>query len=77
MRNPLRSEAEAFRFVIITIAAFAAIAAATALWGWVAGVIVFLVVTAAAFAFYYRQPAARGRCGRRPRRTLRTSIACS
>jgi hypothetical protein len=56
MRNPLRSEAEAFRFVIITLAAFAAIAAATALWGWVAGVIVFIAVTVAAFLFYYRKP---------------------
>ncbi len=56
MRNPLRSEAEAFRLVIITLAAFAAIAVAYALGGWVACLIVFLVVTVAAFVFYYRKP---------------------
>ena len=56
MQNPLRSEAEAFRFVIITLAAFAAIAIATALWGWVAGLLVFILVTVMAFTFYYRKP---------------------
>ena len=56
MQSPLRSEAEAFRFVIITFAAFAAIAAAAALWGWVGGLIAFVLVTAAAIAFYYRKP---------------------
>ena len=56
MRNPLRSEAEAFKLVIITLAAFAAVAVAYALGGWVACLIVFLVVTAAAFYYYYRQP---------------------
>ena len=56
MRSPLRSEAEAFRFVIITLAAFAAIAVATALGGWVAGTLVFVLVTVMAFTFYYRKP---------------------
>jgi GABA permease len=56
VRNPLRSEAEAFRWVIITLAAFAAIAIASALGGWVAGLLVFLLVTVMAFAFYYRKP---------------------
>ncbi len=56
MRNPLRSEAEAFRWVIITLAAFAAIAIASALGGWVAGLLVFVLVTVMAFAFYYRKP---------------------
>jgi GABA permease len=56
MRNPLRSEAEAFRFVIITLAAFAVIAIAAALLGWIAGVLVFIAVTAAAFYYYYRTP---------------------
>ncbi len=56
MRSPLRSEAEAFRFVIITLAAFAAIAIAAALGGWLAGTLVFLLVTVMAFTFYYRKP---------------------
>jgi len=56
VRNPLRSEAEAFRFVIVTLAAFAAIAVAYALGGWVAALIVFLLVTAAAIVFYFREP---------------------
>jgi hypothetical protein len=56
MRNPLRSEAEAFRFVIITLAAFAAIAIATALGGWIAGTLVFLLVAVIVFMSYYRQP---------------------
>ena len=56
MRNPLRSEAEAFRWVIITLAAFAATAIAAALGGWVAGVLVFVLATVMAFAFYYRKP---------------------
>ncbi len=56
MRNPLRSEAEAFRFVIVTLAAFAAIAVAAALGGWIAGTVVFLLVTVIAFMSYYRKP---------------------
>ncbi len=56
MRNPLRSEAEAFRFVIVTIIYFVAIAAATALWGWIAGVVVFLIATGIVIAMYWRQP---------------------
>jgi GABA permease len=56
MRNPLRSEAEAFRFVIVTLAAFAAIAIATALGGWIAGTLVFVLVTVIVFMSYYRKP---------------------
>jgi len=56
MRNPLRSEAEAFRFVIITLAAFAAIAVAAALGGWIAGTLVFVLVTVIVFMSYYRKP---------------------
>ncbi|MGZ4382315.1 MAG: hypothetical protein ACXVZ2_04655 [Gaiellaceae bacterium] len=56
MRNPLRSEAEAFRWVIITLAAFGATAIASALGGWVAGLLVFVFLTVMAFAFYYRKP---------------------
>lgn len=48
MRNPFRSELEAFHFLLLTVAAFAAIAVA-GIWGglW-AGVPVFAVVTIAA-----------------------------
>ena len=55
MRNPLRTEAEAFRFLLLTLAAFAAIAVASILGGWEAGVPVFVVVTAATAWFYFRQ----------------------
>jgi hypothetical protein len=53
VRNPLRSEAEAFRFLIITIAVFAATAIATAVSGWVAGVLVFVLGVVLAVVFYY------------------------
>ena len=43
-RNPLRSEAEAFRFVLLTVAYFALIVGASALSTWL-GVAVFLVLT--------------------------------
>jgi hypothetical protein len=55
MRNPLRSEAEAYRFLWLTIAAFASIGLASVLGGWKAGLPVFIVVTAAAIWFYFRQ----------------------
>jgi hypothetical protein len=53
-RNPLRSEAEAFRLLFITIAAFAAIAAASILGGWQVGVPVWIVVTAVTIWYYLR-----------------------
>jgi hypothetical protein len=55
MRNPLRSEAEAYRFLWLTIAAFASIGLASVLGGWKAGLPVFIVVTAATIWFYLRQ----------------------
>jgi hypothetical protein len=48
IRNPLRSEAEAFRFVLLTAAYFGAIAIASALGGRWAGLGVFVVLTLAA-----------------------------
>lgn len=54
-RNPFRSEAEAFHLLLLTIAAFAAIAAASVLGGWQVGVPVSIVVTVAA-AWYYLRP---------------------
>src|SRR5437763_6849712 len=52
MRNPLRSEAEAYRFLLLTVGAFAAIAIASIAGGAWAGVPVFVVVSAL-FAFLY------------------------
>jgi len=52
--NPLRSEAEAFRFLIGTIAYFAAIAIASVAGGWEAGVPVFIVLSAAAVVWWMR-----------------------
>ncbi len=46
MRNPVRSEADAFRFVWLTIGYFALIVAAAAIHVW-AGVAVFVLLTAA------------------------------
>ncbi len=54
MINPLRSEAEAFRFLIGAIVFFAAIVAATALGGRWVGLTVFLVLTTAAVGWWAR-----------------------
>ena len=48
MRNPLRSEAEAYRFVLVAVVYFGAIILAATLGGLWAGIAVFVVVTAAA-----------------------------
>jgi hypothetical protein len=53
MINPLRSEAEAFRFVIGALAYFGAIAGAAALDKW-AGVVVFIVLTTAVLFWWLR-----------------------
>ena len=45
MRNPIRSEADAFRFVLLTIGYFALIVIGSVINGWV-GVAVFAVLTA-------------------------------
>lgn len=55
MENPFRSEAAAFRLVLITIGAFALIVAAALLVDPWAGVVVWLVLTAAAVWVYVRQ----------------------
>jgi len=60
--NPLRSEQEAFQFLIGAIAYFAAIVLASVLGGVWAGVAVFVVLTAAAVAWFVRRnrhPAAK------------------
>jgi hypothetical protein len=54
MINPLRSEAEAYRFLLLTVGYFAAIAiAALAIGPW-AGFVVFLVLTAAGAVYVLR-----------------------
>lgn len=58
-RNPFRSEAEAFHFLLLTVAAFAAIALASLLGGAWAGVPVFVVVTAGAILLYVQGRAER------------------
>ena len=59
MRNPFRSEVEAFRFLLVTVAAFAAITAASLLGGAWVGVPVWAGLTAAATTFYLVQRRAR------------------
>ena len=54
MENPFRSEAAAFRFLLITIGAFALIVVASAI-STMLGLIVWLVLTGAAVGLYLRQ----------------------
>jgi hypothetical protein len=63
MRSPFFSEGEGYQFVLLTVAAFAAIAAASLLGGPWAGVPVWAVLTISTVIFYAR----RGRAGRRIR----------
>jgi hypothetical protein len=62
--NPLRSEAEAFRFLIGAICYFAAIAIASVLGGWKVGLPVFIALSAAVVIWW-----ARARRAERPLRT--------
>lgn len=55
MSNPFRSEAQAFRFLLVTVAAFALITAASLLGGAWVGVSVWAGLTVAAAAFYLAQ----------------------
>jgi nucleotide-binding universal stress UspA family protein len=54
MINPFRSEAEAYRFLLLTVAYFAAIAIAALTLGKWAGLSVFLVLTLAGIAYVIR-----------------------
>jgi hypothetical protein len=54
MINPLRSEAEAFRFLIASIAYFGAIVIATVAGGTWVGLAVFIVLTAAVLGWWLR-----------------------
>jgi hypothetical protein len=78
MKNPFRSEAEAFRFVLGTAVYFAAIAIAAAAGGFWWGLAVFIVLSAVVGVWFFRrearerQPAAlpRHRGGEDERRIL-------
>jgi GABA permease len=59
MRNPFRSEADAFRFVFLTIGYFAVIVLASLISRWV-GVAAFVVVTAAVVWWLLRRGAREG-----------------
>jgi hypothetical protein len=75
MINPLRSEAEAYRFLLLTVGYFAAIAIAALAIGKWAGVIVFLALTLAGVVYVVRAtrtepprqavPSRRGRANER------------
>ena len=52
-RNPFRSEAEAYRFLLLTVGYFALIVVAASLATWL-GVVVFVVLTAAAAFLWLR-----------------------
>jgi GABA permease len=54
MESPFRSEAAAFRFLLVTIGAFALIVGASWIDPWL-GLLVFLLLTGAAVWAYYRQ----------------------
>jgi hypothetical protein len=68
VQNPFRSEAEAFRFVLLLVGYFALIVLAKALVGTVAALIVFVVLSLIAlyFAFWSGRP--EGRVPSAPRR---------
>src|SRR5712691_5964053 len=57
MRNPLKSEAEAFRFVVITVGFFAAVIVAKLVVGWWLGLTV-AILGLAALAYLLRSPEA-------------------
>ena len=67
MRSPFHSETEAFRFLLLTVVAFAVIALASLLGGSWVGVPVWIAATVVA-AFLYLRP-------RRARRSIRTAPA--
>jgi GABA permease len=65
MRNPFRSEADAFRFVWLTIGYFALIVVGSLINLWV-GIAVFIVVTVVAFRWFFRREAQEAPVKRTP-----------
>ena len=57
MRHPFRSESAAFNFLLLTVVAFAIVAAASLLGGWWVGVPVWILVTLGAVFIYLRAAA--------------------
>ncbi len=55
MRNPFRSEAEAYRFVLVSIAYFAVIVAASLIFGKWVGLAVFVVASLVALAWFFQR----------------------
>ena len=55
MKNPFRSEAEAYRFLIGTVVYFVAIAVATALGGRWVGLAVFVVLSVLVLVWFFRR----------------------
>jgi hypothetical protein len=66
--NPLRSEAEAFRFVLATLAYFAAIVLAAVLGGRWVGLAVFIALSAAVIGWWVRARRTEQRVPTRPTR---------
>lgn len=56
MRNPLRSEAAAYRFLLGTVAYFGAIVIASVAGGRWAGLGVFVVATVVVLVWFFRGP---------------------
>lgn len=67
MRNPFRSENTAFHFLVLTVVAFAIVAAASALGGTLAAIVAWAAVSAVAVALYVS-----GRGRREPEIVLHT-----
>ena len=80
MINPFRSEAEAYRFLLLTVGYFAAIAIAALAIGTWAGVVVFVVLTLAGIVYLVRAHRSRAAAADRvvpARERARTSAASS
>ena len=79
MINPFRSEAEAYRFLLLTVGYFAAIAIAALAIGKWAGLVVFVLLTLAGIVYLVRAHRAEPReaGGLVPARAARTSTASS
>ena len=77
MKNPFRSEAEAFRFVIGTVVYFGAIAIATAVGGRWVGLGVFVVLSVARARLVLPPRDARAAAGERAARARRATSGAS
>jgi len=80
MRNPFRSEADAFRFVWLTIGYFVLIFVGSLINLWF-GIAVFIVVTAVAFRWFFRRDTreapVKQTTGREPAREYRILVVAN